>query len=453
MTLLIKGGSIVNSDGVKKADVLIENGFIKEIGDPKEDSSILDASILDTSKIINARGLLVMPGFVDMHSHLREPGFEDKETIETGMRAAAHGGYTTIACMGNTHPVVDSGVMVEYIKYKARDVREKNIGGAISVNMGSVSGAISEGGVSVLPIGTITKGAAGREISNMGEMKSSGAVAFSDDGKWVKSSIVMKRALEYASMLDMPVLTHCEDLDLSDGGVVNDGYMSTVMGLKGISSDSEETAVARDVLLAYHAKARLHVCHISTKGAVDLIRHYKKLGADISCEVTPHHLSLSEEYLKYGTDAKVSPPLRSKDDIASLINGIKDGTIDVIATDHAPHTKADKDTDFQSAAFGISGLETAFSVINTFLVAKSHIKYTDLVRLMSQRPAELLNLNKGRINVNMPADITIVNPEKQYTVDKNSFYSKGKNTPYNGMWLKGTIEYTIAGGKIVYERR
>ncbi|SHE47415.1 dihydroorotase [Caldanaerobius fijiensis DSM 17918] len=420
MKILFKAGRIVNCDQEKVCDLLIEDKKIVAIADE------IDA---DDALVIDARGLLVMPGFVDMHCHLRDPGYEYKETIRTGTMAAARGGFTTIACMPNTNPVVDNKVVLEYIKSKA----------------------VREGVVNVLPIGAITKGLNGEELSEMGELKENGVVALSDDGKSVMNAGLMKRALSYARMLDMLVISHCEDVNITGEGVMNSGYMATLLGLKGMPAEAEEVMISRDAILALHTGARLHIAHVSTKISTDIIRWTKKMGVNITAEVTPHHLSLTEEEVDgYNTDTKVNPPLRTREDIMALIDGLKDGTIDCIATDHAPHGIQDKNVEYARAAFGISGFETAFSVINTYLVEKKHIDYKDVVRLMSTNPAKILGIDRGYIKEGAVADIVLVDPEAAYVVDKNKFYSKGKNTPYDGKVLKGVIKMTLVGGKVVY---
>lgn len=421
MKILFKAGRIVNCDEERICDLLIEGDRITAIREEIEDKDAL---------IFNAMGLLIMPGFVDMHCHLRDPGYEYKETIRTGTMAAAHGGFTTIACMPNTNPVVDNKVVLEYILSKAQ----------------------KEGVVNVLPIGCITKGLKGEELSEIGELKENGAVALSDDGKSVMNAGLMRRALSYANMWNMPLISHCEDLSIAGDGVMNAGYMSTLLGLKGIPAEAEEVMVARDAILALHTGARLHVAHVSTRGSVDIIRWAKKSGARITAEVTPHHISLTDREVDgYNTDTKVNPPLRTEDDIKALVEGLKDGTIDCIATDHAPHGIQDKSSEYSRAAFGISGLETAFSVVNSYLVKKGYIDYKDVVRLMSTNPAKILGVDRGYIKEGAVADIVVIDPEKEYTVDKNKFYSRGKNTPFEGRVLKGVIKMTLVSGKVVYD--
>jgi dihydroorotase len=422
MRVVIKNGIVIDGfGGEEKADILINYGIIKGI-DKNIDAS--DAIVID------AEGRYVLPGFVDMHTHLRQPGFEEKETIKTGTEAAAAGGFTTVACMPNTNPPIDSEVVVEYVKALAQ----------------------REGVVKVLPIGAMTKGMKGEEITEMAKLKKAGVAALSDDGFPIMSAGIMKRVMTYGKMYDLLMITHCEDKTLSGEGVVNSGIIATMLGLKGIPREAEEVMLARNIILAKATGAKLHIAHVSTKGSVELIKRAKEEGVNITAEVTPHHLTLTDEAVyNYDTNTKVFPPLRSREDIEALIEGLKDGTIDAIATDHAPHTKDDKKVPYDMAPFGISGLETAFSVINTFLVQTGIITMKALVNYMSMNPARILGISNG-IRVGATADIVIVNPYEEYTVDKEKFKSKGKNTPYHGMKLKGVVEYTIVEGQIRYQR-
>ncbi|MGB9781232.1 dihydroorotase [Caldanaerobacter sp.] len=422
MKIVIKNGIVIDGfGGEEKADILINYGIIKGID---KNIDVSDAVVID------AEGKYVLPGFVDMHTHLRQPGFEEKETIRTGTEAAAAGGFTTVACMPNTDPPIDSEVVVEYVKAVAQ----------------------REGVVKVLPIGAMTKGMKGEEITEMAKLKKAGVVALSDDGFPIMSAGVMKRVMTYGKMYDLLMITHCEDKTLSGEGVVNSGIIATMLGLKGIPREAEEVMLARNIILAKATGAKLHIAHVSTKGSVELIKRAKEEGVSITAEVTPHHLTLTDEAVyNYDTNTKVFPPLRTREDVEALIEGLKDGTIDAIATDHAPHTRDDKKVPYDMAPFGISGLETAFSVINTFLVQTGIITMKALVNYMSMNPARILGISNG-IRVGATADIVIVNPHEEYTVDKEKFKSKGKNTPYHGMKLKGVVEYTIVEGQIRYQK-
>ncbi|MDI6603531.1 MAG: dihydroorotase [Thermoanaerobacteraceae bacterium] len=422
MKIIIKNGIIIDGFGnTRKSNILIENGIIKAI----------DGSLEAVDGIvINADGKYVLPGFVDMHTHLRQPGFEEKETIKTGTHAAVSGGYTTVACMPNTNPAIDSDVVVEYIKAIAK----------------------REAYAKVLTIGAMTKGMKGEELTEMSKLKDVGVKALSDDGYPIMNSGLMKRVMTYGKMYDLLMITHCEDKSLSGEGVMNNGIVSTMIGLKGIPHEAEEVMVARNILLAKSTGARLHIAHVSTKGSVELIKQAKCEGVRITAEVTPHNISLTEDMVDgFDTNTKAYPPLRTQEDVVSLIEGLIDGTIDVIATDHAPHTKKDKKVPYTQAAFGISGIETAFSVVNTYLVKKGKITLEDLVNYMCKKPAEILSIPTG-IKIGNPADITIVDADKEYIVDAEKFKSKGKNTPFNSKRLIGQIEYTIVDGKIMYKK-
>lgn len=440
--LLISGGHLIDpSQGLNKVgDLLVTEDKISWIGDKGTAPVQQGFSILDASRMV------VCPGFIDLHSHLREPGFEDKETIATGTQAAARGGFATICCMANTEPPIDTRAVVDYVKTKAR-----------------VAGLVR-----VLPIGCITKGRKGEELAEMAELAEAGVVAFSDDGDPVINSSLMRHALEYSRVFSLPIIDHCEDRTLSQDGVINEGWVSTRLGLKGIPAASEEAMVARDLALAQLTGAKLHIAHATTEGSVELIRHAKEKGVSVTAEVTPHHLTLTEERVignqlipktyhlsatAYDANAKVNPPLRTKKDIAALIKGLKEGIIDAIATDHAPHTLADKMCEFDLAAFGISGLETAFGC----LMSLAHNGELDLVTLISKltfEPARIVR-NKyeelGSLKIGSPADITLFDPDEEWIVDSNNFASKGKNTPFNGCQFKGKVMATIASGKIVYQ--
>jgi len=421
--LLIKNGRVVDpSSGTdKRLDVLIEKGKITQIK-PKISAS--------GARLIDASGLIVAPGFIDMHVHLREPGQENKETIATGALAAARGGFTSIACMPNTDPVNDNRGVTEYILSEAK----KNAA------------------VNVFPIASITKGEKGEELTDMADLIDAGAIAFSDDGMPVQSSQVMRRVLEYSKILNTVIIDHCEDKYLSADGVMHEGYYSYLFGLRGIPSSSEETMVSRDIILANRADAAIHIAHLSVKGAVELVKEAKRKKVKVTAEVTPHHLFLTDSLIEsYDTQLKVNPPLRSKEDTLALKQAVKNGTIDVFATDHAPHTVDEKDVEFDRAPFGINGLETAVPLLLDKLVNKNIISLSRFIEMISTNPALILKLeNKGRISVGADADLTILNLEKEILVDVDSFKSKSKNNPFQGWELRGGPEMTIVGGKIVY---
>ncbi|MEA3254067.1 MAG: dihydroorotase [Chloroflexota bacterium] len=423
--MLIQGGRILDpSLGIDQVgDLLIDGGKVVQLG-----------SVISQGEVekIDAAGLVVSPGFVDLHCHLREPGFEDKETIATGTRAAAAGGFTTICCMGNTNPPLDERAIVDWVKQKAD----------------------KEGLVDVLPIGCITRERKGKELCDMAELADAGVIAFSDDGNPVSNSQVMRDAMEHGSALGLAIIDHCEDKALSRAGVMNEGRLSASLGLKGVPAAAEEIMIARDLALAKLTGARLHIAHVSTRGAVELIRHAKEEGIAVTSEVTPHHLTLTEKSIIRGgcdTNAKVNPPLRTEDDIICLIEGLRDGVIDVVATDHAPHTLADKDCELALAAFGISGFETAFGCLMG-LVDKGEIGLVTLISKLTGAPAMITGRDKelGSIGVGMPANVVIFDPDQEWTVDSRRFASKGKNTPLEGCRLKGKVVTTIANGRIVY---
>ena len=418
--ILIKNGRVI--DPANKIDtvldILIDNGKIIETG--KKLSTQHSALV-----IIDASDKIVVPGLIDMHVHLREPGYEYKETIKTGTEAALAGGFTSIACMPNTKPVNDNQSVTDFILDKAR----------------------KEGVVNVYPVGAITKGLKGEELSEIGELKSAGVVAITDDGKPVMNSELMRRAMEYASMFDLPVISHCEDLHLSEGGVMNEGFVSTELGLKGIPNAAEDVMTARDIALSELTGARLHIAHVSTRGAVNLIREAKSRGVKVTCETAPHYFTLTEKTVDdYNTNAKMNPPLRSEDDLKAIIEGLKDGTIDVIATDHAPHEASEKDVEFDKAPFGIVGLETSLP-LTLKLVEDGIISLTEAIAKLTVNPSRILNLNKGTLSVDADADISIINPDKEWQIDITRFKSKGKNSPFHGLKVKGLVNTVIINGK------
>ncbi len=422
MKILIKNGRVVdpanNLDEVR--DILIEGDKI----------SAVSKKIGEKIKIIDARGKLVLPGLIDMHVHLREPGREDEETIETGTSAAVHGGFTGIACMPNTTPPIDNAGIVEFILSQAEE----------------------RGYIQVYPVGAITRGLAGEELSDIGELFSAGVAAISDDGEPVKDGDLMRRALEYARMFNLTVISHCEDKSLSSGGVMNEGFVSTLLGLQGIPQVAEEVAVARDIMLAEMTQSKLHIAHVSTAGSVELVRRAKERGISVSAETAPHYFTLTDEEVRsFSTNTRINPPLRTSLDVEAIKQGLKDGTIDVIATDHAPHTIVEKEMEFSSAPSGIIGLETSFSLVMSELVDEGVLTLREAVARMTVNPAGILGLNKGTLSPGADADITIVDPDAEYTVDAEKFFSKSKNSPFIGRKLKGIVETVIVRGKPVLE--
>jgi len=425
-SLLIQGGHILDpSQGIDEiGSLLITEGKILWLGRGETSPPQPDYDVL------HAQGLMVCPGFIDLHCHLREPGFEEKETIATGSRAAARGGFTTICCMPNTNPPLDNQAMIDYVK----------------------SAAATEGAVRVLPIGCISKGRKGEELADMNELASAEVIGYSDDGDPVSNPQLMRQALDYSRALDLPIIDHCEDKVLTEGGQMNEGIISTKLALRGIPAAAEEIIVTRDLALAQLTGGWLHIAHVSTEGSVDLIRRAREKGVRVTAEVTPHHLTLTEEkVMGYDTSAKVNPPLRTKQDIQALIQGLRDDVIDIIATDHAPHTEANKQCDFALAPFGISGLETAFGSLMS-LVHNGRLALPTLVSKLTNEPAKIINYGKlGTLAIGAPADITIFDPALVWVVDTEAFASKGKNTPLAGSALKGKVMATIAQGKLVYK--
>jgi len=416
----IMGAKIADPAGgkIKTGSVLVQKGMICEVSaqkTPETDLPVLDAG-----------GLVLAPGFVDIHTHLREPGFEDKETIETGTAAAASGGYTSIMCMANTQPVVDDPSVVEYIRRRAE-----------------MSGCCR-----VYVAGAVTKGLAGEEITEFHHLKRAGAVALSDDGKYIVNSKVMRLALEYAKMIGLPVISHCEDPYLADDAQMNESYVSTRLGLRGAPAASEEIAIARDIRLAALTGGRLHIAHVSTAGGVDLVRKAKKAGIAVTAEASPHHLTLDETMLEsYDRNFKVNPPLRGSRDIAALRAGLRDGTIDCIATDHAPHTEIDKQVEFNYAPSGMTGLQTAFAQLNTELVEKGEMELVELLRLLSAAPASVIGIPGGRLEPGLPADLVLLDPKEEWVFERAMVRSRSYNTPLIGKKFTGRVHGVFLEGK------
>lgn len=422
--LAIIGGRVIDPESKldRVVNIFIQDGVIRSMGKP--------GGRFKAKEVINAEGMILVPGLIDMHTHLREPGREDEETIYTGSCAAVAGGFTSICCMPNTHPPIDNQETVKFIYEKAKHAKCK-----------------------IYPIGCITKNLKGEELTEIYDLVQAGVVAISDDGKPVSNPQVMRNAMEYSRMFDLPVISHCEDLNLSANGVMHEGYISTALGMCGIPSVAEEIMVARDLKLAEFTKARTHIAHVSTEGGVELIRQAKKRSVKVTCEATPHHFTLTHEIIKtFDTDAKVNPPLRTKKDVAAIKRGLADGTIDCIATDHAPHSIEEKEVEFDFAPCGMVGLETALGLVITELIEKKILSWTQAIAKLTINPARILNLNGGRMKKNFPADITIVDPKATWIVDPTKFQSKSKNSPFGKRKLKGKVCYTIMDGKVKYRR-
>jgi dihydroorotase len=423
--LLLKNGRVVDpASGVDADhDVLIVDGKIAQV-----DSRIPDGD----AEVVDLRGRVVCPGFIDMHVHLREPGQEWKETVATGTRAAAAGGFTGVACMPNTIPVIDSRSVTEFV----------------------LSQAAEQGVVNVYVIGCVTKAQAGEELAEMGDMIEAGARAFSDDGKPVRSSRLMRSALEYSQIFDVPIIDHCEDPGLVDGGVMNEGEVSTRLGLRGWPGVAEDIMVQRDVLLAEYTGGHFHVAHMSTARSAEIVRDGKARGVRVTCEVTPHHLALTDEAVAdYDTNAKMNPPLRAEADRAGILEAIADGTVDAIATDHAPHHSDEKCVEFARAPFGVIGLETAVPICIDRLVHAEVIPLSSMVDLLTRGPARILRLDKGTLAPGADADVTVLDLDREVTVDAAESRSKSSNTPFDGWKLRGAAVMTLVGGKIVHDAR
>ena len=422
---LIAGARIIDPEsGLDKVgDIYVKGKKITRI----ETEKLISIRKKDR-KIIDARGKICCPGLIDIHTHLREPGREDEETIYTGSLAAVAGGFTTILCMPNTQPPLDDQESINFIYEKAKTAKCK-----------------------VYPIACITAGREGKQLTEMADLKNAGAVGISDDGDPVSDPRILRHALEYSKMVDLPVISHCEDLSLSKDGVMNEGFVSTVLGLRGIPSIAEETIVARDIRLAEFTGARLHIAHVSTSGSVELIREAKKRKLNVTSEATPHHLTLTDESIKsFDTNCKVNPPLRTRKDVDAVIKGLKDGTIDCIATDHAPHSEEEKDVEFDYAPFGMIGLETALGLVTTELVEKNHLSWLQTIARLTLNPARIFDLQQGKIKVGAPADLTVIDPELEWEVVPSGLKSKSKNTPFGGWKLKGKAWMTMVDGKVVH---
>ncbi len=426
-TILLRGGRVIDPGRFNGlADVLIENGKIVAVG---PNVKIPAGKSGAGPTVVEATGKLVLPGFIDLHVHFREPGFEYKETIQTGTAAAAAGGFTSVCCMPNTNPVNDNQAVTEFILDQAR----------------------ATGSAHVFPVGAITKGSEGKELAEIGELRRSGCVAISDDGRPVMNSLVMRRAMEYALAFDLPVVDHCEDLHLSEGGCMNEGIVSTELGLPGIPAAAEDVQVARNVALAELTGARLHLAHVSTAGSVRMVREAKARGIRVTAEACPHHFSLTEEAVRgFDSHAKMNPPLRTKQDVQAIREGLRDGTIDVIATDHAPHAIQEKEQEFAAAPFGVVGLETALP-LTLALVEEGVLPLERAIAALTTEPARVVGLKKGTLAPGADADVVVVDPEAQWVVEPARFRSKGRNTPFAGWKVKGQVALTILNGTIVFQ--
>lgn len=421
--LLIRGGTVVDpANGLEaKRDVLIRSGRIASVSEPS-------AKKVSAAAVIDATGCLVTPGLIDMHVHLREPGYEYKETVLTGTRAAVAGGFTAVACMANTNPVNDNAAVTEYIRERAA-----------AANLARV-----------YPIGAVSKGLKGQELAEIGEMCRAGIVAVSDDGMPIMNAGLMRRALEYSAMFGLPVIAHEQDSDICGDGVMNEGIVSLRLGLRGMPSAAEDAMIARDIALLERTNGRLHVAHLSTAGAVELVRTAKRRGFAVTAEVSPHHFTLTEEAVEgYNTNAKMNPPLRTAEDVAAVREGLRDGTIEVIATDHAPHHRDEKDVEFDCAANGIVGLETALA-LSLRMAEESSLPISALIAVLSTNPAKILRVEGGTLSVGAVADVAVIDPQRVWTVEPERLHSKSHNTPFGQMELKGSAVATIVGGRVVW---
>ncbi len=424
MQLIVRQGKIIDPTQKlnKVCDLGVDEGRVVEIAPRIRKKG---------RKEIDARGLVVAPGFIDMHVHLREPGREDAETIESGTAAAARGGFTGVACMPNTQPVNDSEAVTSFILERAREVARIN----------------------VYPIGAITKGSQGETLAEIGEMHRAGIVAISDDGRPVQNGQIMRRAMEYSRLFDLPVIDHCDDKDLAAGGSMHEGYFSTLLGLKGISSAAEEVQVVRDTILSRETGARVHIAHLSTRNSLAAVVRAKQENIPVTCEVTPHHLLLTDAAVtSYDTNTKMNPPLRSQEDVDALVRGLASGSIDAIATDHAPHNANDKMLEYDRAPFGITGLETAVGLVLDRFVRTGIIEIDRMVQLMSCNPARILRIDRGTLAKGSWADVTILDPEMHWEVRASDFLSRSRNSPFCGWTLHGAPAMTVVKGRVVWGR-
>ena len=430
--MVIKGGQVIDPalGFVSHAHILIKNGRIAVI---EQDSAEIGRLLksFDKSQIIVAEGKLVVPGLIDVHVHLREPGREDEETIESGCEAAAAGGFTAVCCMPNTTPRIDNQETVKFVQDRA-------------------AGASAR----VYVVGAITKNSDGKELAEIGDLVKMGAVAITDDGQYVQNPEIMRRALEYSRMFNIPVMQHAEDQFLAAGGVMNESFQSTRLGLRGSPAVAEEIAVLRDIALCRVTGARLHIQHISTRRGVEAIRQAKREGVNVTTEACPHHFILTDEEIgkAYDTNLRVNPPIRSRDDVDAVIEALVDGTIDCIASDHAPHSAEEKDCEFDHAPSGMIGLETTLGLVKTYLIDKGYLDWADAIRKMTANPARIFNLSGGTLSQGSLADITIIDPEKKWTVRADRFRSRSKNSPFIGYRLSGQIYRTILAGRVVFEQ-
>jgi len=427
--LVIKGGRIIDPalGFGKEADIFIKDGKIQNVLTPEKAQA--EYQHVPSENVIDATGNLVVPGLIDMHVHLREPGREDEETIVTGCEAAAAGGFTSVCCMPNTDPIIDNQETVKFVISRAQ-----------------------EAVANVYVVAAITKKSEGKELAEIGDLVKAGAVAISDDGHFLQNPELMRRALEYAKMFNIPIITHAEDNFLSAGAIMNESYQSTRLGMKGAPAVSEEIAVLRDIKLAEFIGGRVHIAHVSTAGAVAAIRSAKANGVKITAEATPHHFTLTDEEIgkKFDTNLRVNPPLRTRKDVDAVIEGLVDGTIDCIASDHAPHAEEEKDVEFDQAPPGMIGLETTLGLVKTYLIDKGFLNWADAVGKMSYNPARILGLPGGTLEIGSVADITIIDPEKRWTVERDKFRSKAKNSAFIGWKLTGRVNRTILAGKPVH---
>lgn len=423
MKLMLKGGRVINpgKNFDEICDILVEDGKIAAIGKKLSAAG---------AEIVDVKGLVVTPGLIDMHVHFREPGQEAKEDFESGSRAAAAGGFTTVAVMPNTKPVVDSSILVNGLKERARQASVMHIE----------------------VIGALTKGQQGTELAEVGDMSAAGAVAFSDDGHYVQNDKVLLNGLDYLRTFEKVIISHAEEATLVEEGVMNEGHRSAMLGMKGRPTVAEDIAVVRDILLAEYADARIHIAHISSKNALDIVRQAKKRGVKVTAEVTPHHLTMTDEAVNlFDTSTKVNPPLRSQADVEAMIEGLRDGTIDAIVTDHSPHAEEEKDVEYRYAPSGFPGLETAVGVLLTDLYHEDKLSLPQIVEKLTAGPAKAFNLTKGVLDVGAAADITVIDPDRQWVVDAADFYTRGTHSPFAGRKLKGKAVMTIVDGKIVMQ--